>query len=102
MGHIGENEVHVRIVEKPGSLLVLVRTEGLKEFADSAKTELLDSLNLLLDGVPGFKGKSRYLGLYGKMFLGAAQNPAGRDVGTVVPSEMLYRLFGPRRSKRDQ
>ena len=77
-----------------GDVLVLVQVPNLKQFADTARVELLDAVETIVD-LERSGGGGTYVGVKGRVAFGAIRVPPDvTKTGTVVPESMLYPFYG--------
>ena len=86
----GADEYHLAVHRREGAVLVLMRAENLGDFADSARTEMLDFLVDRYSFEPEL-----YIGIRGRFAYGAMLTPAeGREYGKFVSDRPLLAFFG--------
>lgn len=86
-------EFHVFSRVEADSVLVLVKVPNLKDIAKEAKETLVTEVSDFVSRQPEAYEKQIYVGVKGKLFLGAVKTPSGINVGTTVLPSDLYAFY---------
>lgn len=95
-GEAKVEDYHVFTRVKPDAVLVLVLVPNLKEYQDTAREQLLNSIEGMLMAEDRTQGKRVYIGVKGRVSYGAIRGPDDfTKTGAVVVDRPLYEFYGP-------
>jgi hypothetical protein len=94
VSEVKPEEFRIFTRQRDGATLVLVQVPNLKQFEDTARTELLDAIEAILIADGSGSGE-RYIGVKGRVAFGAIRVPPDlTKTGTVVQESLLYAFYG--------
>lgn len=89
---ISKNEYFSKV--KDDKLMILVRMPELKRLEKTARPQVIEMIEMLVDADDGLKDKKRYIGVFGKYTLMLLKTPAEEDNSRLAISTPLLDFFG--------
>ena len=91
---VSKNEYYTQVVED--KMLILVKMPELKRLEKSARPEIIEVIDLLIDSDEALKDKQRYIGVYGKYNLMLLKTPTKEKNSRLTLETPLLEFYGPK------
>jgi hypothetical protein len=79
---------------KDNKVLILVQIPNLKKVDKSARTEVIELVESVIENQAGLEGKEKYIGVHGTYNMMMVKTPSGEQNSKVVSDAPLYEFYG--------